>query len=224
MHRQPQRPDLLRRLGRPPSSGYDDSVYGDMALAPGRAPEGRLFLAVLLPDHPRQLLRQTIDHWLRERTLPGRPTKDSDWHLTLRFFGQTEVARGVALMGALHSLVGSDSFDMRLSGWGAFPTPARARVLWAGVDAEGSGALRALAAKAEAAACEAGFAPESRAFRPHVTLSRLALPADLRGLLAAAPPLTIPWPVRRVHLVRSHLQPSGAVHEPILAWPLAEAP
>lgn len=195
-----------------------------MASAPGGTPEGRLFLAVLLPDHPRQLLRQSINHWLQERTLPGRPIEDSDWHLTLRFLGQTEVARGVALVEALRFLIGSESFDLHLSGWGAFPTAARTRVLWAGVDADGSGALRALVSKAEAAACDAGFAPESRAFRPHVTLSRLALPTDLRGLLAAAPSITIPLPVRRVHLVRSHLRPSGAVHEPLLSWPLAEAP
>jgi len=199
-------------------------VYGDTAPAPAAPPEGRLFLALLLPDPSRALLRQAIDGWLHEGKLPGRKVMDRDWHLTLRFFGQTDRSRGAALVQALRGLTSCASFDLRLSGWGAFPSAARARVLWSGVDAGCGPALGGLVARAEAAASEAGFASETRAFRPHLTLSRLAYPTDLRGLLAAAPSIAIDWPVRRVHLVRSHLRPDGAVHEPLIDWPLLDAP
>jgi len=63
----------------------------------------------------------------------------------------------------------------------------------------------------------AGFAAESRPFRPHVTLGRWRE----RVRRPAAPALDLgPTALGPVVLYRSDLRPQGAVHTPLRAFPL----
>jgi 2'-5' RNA ligase len=73
-----------------------------------------------------------------------------------------------------------------------------------------------------------GFAPEARAFQPHLTVGRVRAaggPVD-RGFAAAlAAPLAPSPPVgfERLALVRSHLSPAGSRYEDLAAWTLPHA-
>lgn len=87
-------------------------------------------------------------------------------------------------------------------------------MVWLGVRS-GDEAMRALAKRVEAECQAAGLEPESRAFKPHLTLAR----ARARD---GAPPPVLPdlpeleaWRAEELILYSSHLQRSGAVHEPI---------
>jgi len=99
-------------------------------------------------------------------------------------------------------------FSTRIVGGGAFPNPARARVLWAGLDLDETGAteLDRMATGARAAAGKAGIAVDGQRFRPHVTLARLGRPAEVsrwvRLLDGYAGPV---WPVDHLALVASYL-------------------
>jgi 2'-5' RNA ligase len=65
----------------------------------------------------------------------------------------------------------------------------------------------------------AGFSPEERAFRPHLTLGRVRDRAHPE--LAAAGALAAePFRVAEVVLFRSDLHPDGAVHTPLERMPL----
>lgn len=101
--------------------------------------------------------------------------KTDDYHLTVQFLGDTveqdvpDIAR--ALEEAVEEL---PSFDVCYRGIGAFPEPARARVVWAGVEeVEPAGHLAALSDAVGLALEPLGHAPERRAWHPHVTLGRV---------------------------------------------------
>jgi 2'-5' RNA ligase len=108
----------------------------------------RLFLAVDLPDGARRALEDHLHGALGGRQLPGRAVAPRSWHLTLRFLGDTSPERRAAVVRALRDADPGPAFVLGFGGAGAFPRPARASVLWLGVQ-EGEAPLRDLAAAAE---------------------------------------------------------------------------
>ena len=69
------------------------------------------------------------------------------------------------------------------------------------------------AAAVEEAVEAAGFAPEDRPFRSHMTLSRLRPDQDVTAVLEAVPPVGLAMAVDRVVLYRSHLGRGGPRYE-----------
>ncbi len=80
--------------------------------------------------------------------------------------------------------------------------------------------MREVAERVEAAVTEAGLRAADRPFRPHLTLSRIRPPQDLRALLDAAPVMKVPMVVDRISLFRSHLGRGGARYEVLESFPL----
>ncbi len=109
-----------------------------------------------------------------------------------------------------------------MRGLGAFPTPTRPRVIWAGVD-EGAAQAATLARRVDEALVALGFAPEPRAFAAHVTLGRVRAPrANPRLAEALAASGTFGRQrVDRLVLMRSQLSPRGARYTELAAAPLA---
>jgi len=178
----------------------------------------RLFAGVPIPAALRDGLQAYLRAAFGER-LPGRAVPAANWHLTLRFLGSTDAARHRGIVDELGRIDPPPPFDLTLSGLGAFPRAGRAKVLWIGAD-EGADALRALAASVEAAAVRAGFAPEPKPFSPHLTLSRLDPPADLRRIIESAPSFTGRMRVDAFVLFRSHLGGGPPRYEPLDRFPL----
>ena len=86
-------------------------------------------------------------------------------------------------------------------------------MLWSGFSGD-RGALAHLAESVAAGASRAGAPPpdKGRRFRPHLTLARCRMPADVTELVAALDGYQGPsWPADRIHLVRSRL---GATEYP----------
>lgn len=136
---------------------------------------------------------------------------ESNLHVTLKFLGQLDDARVAAIGGAIGAVAArTPPFELGVRDLGAFPTPARPRVVWVGLTP--AAPLAALAADVDATLGRLGIARETRAFAAHVTLGRvresrrdpalaaaLARPADCGRL-----------PVTRLSLMRSELHPRGA--------------
>lgn len=181
------------------------------------ASAGRLFVGIPFPPELRDRLQAHLRAAFGER-LPGRAIAPASWHLTLRFLGDPPAARLSALTDELRRVDAGAPFDLSLTGLGAFPRRARAAVLWIGVG-DGEAQLRALAAKAEAAAVRAGFAAEARPYSPHLTLSRLNPPADLRRAIEAAPPFGGRMTVDGFVLFRSHLGAGPPHYERVEHFP-----
>ena len=172
---------------------------------------GRLFIGVPLTEETRW----TIDEHLRRSMpdgIPGRLVPAANWHLTLRFLGATRADQLAAIVRHLRAAEFGDAFEAGFGGLGAFSRPRSARVLWIGVT-DGVERMKALARIAEDAARAAGFAPEEKSFKPHLTLSRIQPPRDVTRAIAGVPPLELRMPVREVVVFRSHLGGGPARYE-----------
>jgi 2'-5' RNA ligase len=102
---------------------------------------------------------------------------------------------------------------------GAFPHPRRATVLWLGVST-GVDRLGELAADCEDAAQAIGYEPESRPYRPHLTLSRIRPDQDLRPLVDGLAFPAVSFTARSIALFRSMLGRGGARYEVVENFPL----
>lgn len=124
-------------------------------------------------------------------------------HVTLRFYGEGSPPRGALV----HP--GGGPPVVRARGLDAFPRTAKARVLF--VALEDDGWLAGIARAAERIAVEAGFAPEPRAFTPHLTLARFKEPIDVRAICAE--PLVLPEAhITGITLYESKTLPSGPIY------------
>lgn len=174
----------------------------------------RLFIAIELPGSLRELVNDHISSLRR-----AAPAARASWvraenlHLTLKFLGNTPLARVEALSLALRRAAAKVSpFGLNVGGCGSFPPRSQPRVLWIGcVDPTGS--LNQLYEALEDECAQAGFSREDRAFHPHLTVGRLRQPqgarrlAELHQSLGFAPP---PVEVSDVCLIRSELRSDGS--------------
>jgi 2'-5' RNA ligase len=171
-----------------------------------------MFLAVALDDETRYALAARLDVALDGRRLPGKLAPAENWHVTLRFLGNTTTVQAEQILAHLDDHLDVEPFRVRFGGLGAFPRELKASVLWLGLDGD-LGALETVAAECEQASQRAGSEPEGRPFHAHLTLSRIRPPLDVRGLIDDIEPLRVAMMVREVTLYRSILGRGPARYE-----------
>lgn len=168
----------------------------------------RLFVAIAMPAEVADALDQ-LGHGFTD----ARWTDLDDLHLTLRFIG--EVDHGTFYeIGEQLTGISLAPFELELRGIGQFPPRGPLRQLWVGVSA--NHALDRLRRRIERCVVNAGVAPESRKFVPHVTLARFRQPPPeprLAAYLQRHALLRLPtFPVDTFGLYASVLRSDGAVH------------
>ncbi|MEI7730415.1 MAG: RNA 2',3'-cyclic phosphodiesterase [Verrucomicrobiota bacterium] len=188
---------------------------------PGEVPTFfRLFAAIPVPEAVREQLVK-VQAALR-REIPAtsiRWTSPEQMHLTLRFYGDVPTSQLPQLMQALRTAAASHHpITLRAMGLGAFPTPSRPRVLWAGVQGEPANALIQLWQSLNRETANFGSPPDHEEFTGHLTLGRIKLlssrnVASLAARIAAheATPFGT-WQADCFDLMRSELTPAGARH------------
>ena len=143
--------------------------------ATGHAATLRLFIGIACPCTP------VISRLLAD--LPGEPEAAADsraaglrvvtpdnLHITLKFIGSaTKPALPDIVSAMQRALANCYAFTLQIRGAGSFQS-----ALWLGV--EPNPALSALATALNEAMAALGFAPETKPFRPHLTLARLTHP------------------------------------------------
>jgi 2'-5' RNA ligase len=166
-----------------------------------------MFVAVQPPDEAIEHLDEFLE--VRRGAAHLRWATTEQMHVTLAFLESVSERRVDDLVERLgRAAARRTAFDTRITGGGAFPSPADARVLWAGLDIDEHGRteLTRLATGARAAAARAGIEVGGGRFRPHVTVARLRRPTEVtrwvRLLDGYAGP---PWHADRVELVESFL-------------------
>lgn len=138
-------------------------------------------------------------------------------HVTLLFLGEVDDRELHAVCRAVQEVAATEPpFPLRVSGVGAFPTPRRPKVLWAGIT-EGAENLKRLYDKLEARLVEGGsYRKEERGFTPHLTLGRVRGEAD-GFAIAKELPKRLAWDggrtvVDEVLVFGSVLEKGGPVH------------
>jgi 2'-5' RNA ligase len=174
----------------------------------------RLFFA-LWPDRRMREALSAAVHATMIALPGGRPVPVENLHVTLAFLGGVpeaslpallELARNVAPR-AEPMLLTLDTIDY----W------RRAQVLCAAASREPAGAA-AFAEGLKSALCAAGFRPDLKPFRAHVTLARQVrrAPPD-----AAMPP--VPWSFDEFALVESRTLAEGSSYSVLESWTLCGA-
>lgn len=175
----------------------------------------RAFVALELPPSMRARLEELIET-LRGRVRGVRWVRPDGIHLTLRFLGYARRAVLQSMAPALQAAAADcPPGDAVVSGLGTFPESGRVRVLWIGISAPAP--ILRLQQACERAATAAGFEPEGRAFRPHLTLGRWGEPARRPSL-----PETDLGPalLERLVLYRSQPGRAGSIYTPLETFPL----
>jgi RNA 2',3'-cyclic 3'-phosphodiesterase len=173
----------------------------------------RLFVAIEIPPEAKHAVEVAVGPW-RSAFAAARWLPTENWHVTVKFLGQTWPRLRTWVEERVGGAAASCApFDTRLAGVGTFPSPRRARVIWAGFDDVAGGMAQIAHALDEGLAAE--FRPDRRAFTPHLTVARsdppLAVPASFGG--TAVDP--VGFRVDRVVLFRSHLRRPAPVYEPV---------
>jgi len=180
----------------------------------------RAFIAIDLPEPIRAALRQQQAAF-RAICPDGRWTRPEGIHLTLKFLGEISDQQVTQVTEALQELGPVAPFSVEVKGFGVFPDARRPRVFWTGVVAPPN--LAGLAEQVERALEKLGFAPEDRAFTPHLTLARFKVPRPQPALQSHLERLGAPslgrFEVSEFFLFESKLSPQGAEYRKVTRFP-----
>lgn len=169
----------------------------------------RMFTAVLPPPAVLDELEEFLGPRQETGSAELRWTAPEGWHLTLGFMADVPDRALDDLLERLRRAGRRRTpFTLRLAGGGAFPNPARAKVLYARVEAAERDLeeLRRLSTGARAAANKGGAPADGATFRPHLTLARARRPVEAtRWLRVLSTYRSGPFEVSDFALVESHL-------------------
>jgi len=174
----------------------------------------RCFIAIEFSAEIKQQLSE-LKESLAESVPDGavRWVKPANIHLTLKFLGDTDVAK-VDLVGEQLEETATVHLPLviQLGRLGCFPNPRKPRVVWVGVD--GGSTLQDIQGAVEDSLVPLGWPAESRKYHPHLTLGRVK---NQQQVVTAR----YPWGEQRVTgrqqvdelcLIESDLRPSGPVY------------
>jgi RNA 2',3'-cyclic 3'-phosphodiesterase len=157
----------------------------------------------------------------RERGI--RWARRANFHLTLFFLGSAVARERLApIAHALETMATATApFEVAARGVGAFPNPARPRVIFVALHGD---ALASLAACVAEAAERCGFAPERRAYSPHLTIGRvrsLKVSGRLRRTLSREADSNFGVSrIEHVSLYRSEPGPQSSTYHELAAFAL----
>ena len=187
----------------------------------------RLFIAVTLPEEVKAQI-EAAQAELR-RALPGpgvRWTRREQFHLTLKFLGDVDVARVQPLEEAIRAACrGFSALPLRAERVGFFPDLRYPRVVWAGVQDQ-AGQLLRLQQAVDAVTRDFTTEQKEERFSGHITLARIKAikrpeaEALRQAAAGMAERLFGQWTAGEVELMRSVLSPQGARHTSLAATAL----
>lgn len=145
----------------------------------------RLFVAVNPSPASVSLFGETIDR-LRPTAPQAKWVHSERLHVTLAFLGDTEETKLVSVTAAVKAVAAEHApFALRFEGGGLFWIRRQPQILWAGIGGDVPALCRVrddLTKRLESI----GYAPEHRAYSPHLTLARAANPGGDEALLSCA--------------------------------------
>ncbi|HEA47091.1 MAG TPA: RNA 2',3'-cyclic phosphodiesterase, partial [bacterium] len=175
----------------------------------------RTFIAIkLTPEIASNISK--LQEELKRTGAQVKWVKPENIHLTLKFLGQitSEELEKVKLT-TRETLKPFKSFEISVSGLGAFPKINYPRVIWVGVD-KGKEELKKIALSIEKNLARISFAKEKRPFSPHLTIGRVKSSRGRERLIEILTGNKISnlgnIRVTKISLVKSELTPQGPVY------------
>lgn len=179
----------------------------------------RSFIALELPGDVKETVALIIKRLRPAQHRYVKWVSPEGTHLTVKFLGNistVQIAQITDIMKTAAAKV--PPLDLRLGGLGMFPNEQRPRVIWVALDGN-TEPLAVMQREIEKALAPLGFAPENRAFTPHLTLGRVrdnATPEDRREIAGIVLGKKIDYnssfTLRELSLMKSTLTPTGAIY------------
>lgn len=185
-----------------------------------RIESSRLFIAIPINDQWRQQLSQQMIS-LQSKLPFQKWTHPEDYHITLKFLGDTPVEQYKRLSELLtHVAETTRPFQIALTQWGTFGPHASPSILWAGVGGDLL-PLMNLQQNIDNSMTELGFLKENREFHPHLTIARRyqvdSIPFSIKNLFPHVSESTMYGSVNEFKLYKSHLKKTP-MYEPIASF------
>lgn len=131
----------------------------------------RSFIAIPLSGEVQRAARKMLRE-LRGEKDGMKWVPEDNLHLTLKFLGDVVDRDVPAVCRVVRDCCSQvEPFELELQGCGGFPNLERPRVVWAGIQ-QGGESLATLVNSLEKGLATLGFRPDSRDYRPHLTLGR----------------------------------------------------
>lgn len=141
----------------------------------------RTFVAVLIDDGLKAKIAEVQDQ-VKKLAPDVKWVTPENFHITLKFLGNVpEDVLPQVIAAVEEAALGFSPFDLAISGVGAFPNPARARVVWVG-SGDGREKMSELASSVDKRLTELGFAADDKPFKAHITIGRVKTSRFLRPL------------------------------------------
>jgi len=190
----------------------------------------RTFIAIELDEAWKAALNE-VQAQLKESKVSriGRWVAPDSIHLTLKFLGNVPGDRIEEIKQAMSRACRPFApFRISLAAPGCFPDARRPRVVWIGIGGDLE-PLMQLQRSVDSELNSLGFAAEKRGFQPHLTLARIrdnARPHEReemgKWISRAKVDVSASMMVQEVSLMRSDLQPAGAIYTCLAAILLGE--
>jgi 2'-5' RNA ligase len=163
----------------------------------------RIFFALWPNDRQREQLRNVISPAAKE--VEGAAVYRGSWHVTLAFIGDYPEYLIHSIQSAAEEIE-FEPFRMRFDKTEYWPRPKIAVLATQSVPPE----LQRLVTALNTLLSDAGIEPESRTFRPHITIVNKARPFETQRL---AQPALIEW--SGFELIESISEPRGVTYRPL---------
>src|SRR5271157_6631536 len=161
------------------STRYDSRLCILTARLAPMAKTTRTFIALPVPSALGEQLTR-LQSVLAPKVPAARWSSSPPFHMTLAFLGDVpDNDLNTVCKAVSEASLPFSPFELRLESVGAFPNPARSRVLWAGLTAADLSPLFELHKAILNGVTDAGYRPDDQRFTPHVTLGRIR--SDRRG-------------------------------------------
>jgi 2'-5' RNA ligase len=172
----------------------------------------RTFIALSLPHDAEQFLSSCVSH-LKKSGLTASFTKPGNFHLTLKFLGDTDESIIPGIASNLDEIV-LGPMEFAFTQPGVFPKISNPRVVWQGIECEG---LASLARAVDRIVQGFGFEPEEKDFVGHLTLARIKneKPKGLKEILGSLPILPEKQHFVALEFIKSELNPAGSIYTPL---------
>lgn len=166
-----------------------------------------------------------IQEEVRAESLQGSFKHVDNFHITLKFLGETQDAQTGAIAKSLEAIAGQyQGFELRLQGLGCFKGRESIRTLYIGLGGNIK-ALQQINREVEAAMEAVGFAREKKPYTPHITIAQnLILKEDFEKLkqkmiLSADPVIR----VDKIELIKSEQIQNKRIYTPICGYELQKS-
>lgn len=170
-------------------------------------PVWRMFIAIPLPDEVKKWIKLNMSDPDTNKSYK-RLTDAQDYHITVQFLGDAAASRVSEIVAGMQAAVASQSaFELQAMTWNTFGRVERPRVLWMDVEGDRE-SLHTLQQQVGIEMDKLGFAPESRAYHPHITTARQyqgEADFDLQSLRKQLMEDRPCWTVDRLVLYRTRL-------------------